>query len=647
MQPPVPVLSTVTYPPGAKTTDARIVIDGVRGAIFEYKAGPPASSLVSSWASKAGTDPFGTGYPQGFSAGPGSVITGSTIIVYGSNGGVFMYSGTPAANNLVLADVAVNTTDPYGNQIFAGLNILTPFTAGQARLLNIAGGPGQSAGIQWYFSTVGQNTWQTGPGIGPQAATQLTVATDALSFLSATGGGNNRVIIQATHGFQFQNIIYVFPSGDTTGATDGVNITAAVAALPATGGQVVLGPGHYYMTTTNNLSITAAKPVWIMAHGAFISAVGALGGDLISWFDATNPVGRSYFGGGWIGGIIDGNTAPAGVTAMHFGDVEAAVMRDLTIQNFPTGQSLRLDNANWWTEEADMRVVIVNCPGPTFEVTGGFRSFGYGNFDFTIISNTGLNGVQILNGAFLYHGSLRMRGNFFGNSVAVSNFAFGMSGATPGSNTHNPGATSLMQAMRFEMQLECATAAFTPKAIVMDTVNFAFANELYGIIDLANGSGTFAHSTIATGQFSFTGMVNSNGDTALSALNGLWGNINAPVIYRNIGQFFQATFPTPIADMFSIVLGGNWTVALTAAGINGNQTLGQPQRITIRVQQSAAGGNTLTWPHPGAPTLANPIVKWPGGVPPVMTAAANAVDYYNLETIDGIEWYGYSRQNVS
>lgn len=121
MQPPVPVLSVVTYPPGATKTQQRIVIDGVRGAIFEYANGGPAGALVSSWASKAGTDPFGNTYPQGFSGGAGSSFSGTDFVINSS--GIFVYSGTPALGNLLVSIAPLAGTDAFGNAYPQGINV--------------------------------------------------------------------------------------------------------------------------------------------------------------------------------------------------------------------------------------------------------------------------------------------------------------------------------------------------------------------------------------------------------------------------------------------------------------------------------------------------------------------------------------------
>ena len=127
MQGPGSFLDVATYPPGATETQARIVIDGDRGAIFVYTAGNPLGSLVGSWAATAGTDPYGNVYPQGFNGLLG-VIEGITFLgtdfILNSNGLVF-YTGTPAANNVAWS-LASAFTDQFGNSILDGFAIYIP-----------------------------------------------------------------------------------------------------------------------------------------------------------------------------------------------------------------------------------------------------------------------------------------------------------------------------------------------------------------------------------------------------------------------------------------------------------------------------------------------------------------------------------------
>jgi hypothetical protein len=117
MQGPNAVLSTVTYPVGAGKGQ-RITIDGPRGAIFEYDA---SNNLVGSWASKAGTDPYGHSYPEGFSISGSSIIEGVDFVI--NQDGAFYYNGTPAAGNLILSLAAVAGSDTYGNPYPAGLGV--------------------------------------------------------------------------------------------------------------------------------------------------------------------------------------------------------------------------------------------------------------------------------------------------------------------------------------------------------------------------------------------------------------------------------------------------------------------------------------------------------------------------------------------
>lgn len=123
MQSPVPLLNVLTIPPGATDTQARIVIDGLRGAIFVYANGGPLGSLVGSWASTAGMDPYGNAYPQGLSVNLG-VISGTTIEFpngFINSNGFFLYSGTPAAGNLIGTFTFGSGTDSFGNNYLSGV----------------------------------------------------------------------------------------------------------------------------------------------------------------------------------------------------------------------------------------------------------------------------------------------------------------------------------------------------------------------------------------------------------------------------------------------------------------------------------------------------------------------------------------------
>jgi hypothetical protein len=102
--------------------------------------------------------------------------------------------------------------------------------------------------------------------------------------------------------------------------------------------------------------------------------------------------------------------------------------------------------------------------------------------------------------------------------------------------------------------------------------------------------------------------------------------------------------PTQIADFFSFTLTQSTTISLL--GYLANTSSGAQQKV-VRIKMGPAGGYTVTWPHNASPTSASPTVQWAGGVAPVMTATANAVDEYYLTSLDGITWTGRAAQNVS
>jgi hypothetical protein len=56
-------------------------------------------------------------------------------------------------------------------------------------------------------------------------------------------------------------------------------------------------------------------------------------------------------------------------------------------------------------------------------------------------------------------------------------------------------------------------------------------------------------------------------------------------------------------------------------------------RKTVIVRQDGVGGHTLSWPA---------SVKWPAGSTPTLSAGSNAVDIFEIVTVDaGTTWYGY------
>ena len=83
---------------------------------------PPPKTLLISLASAAGTDDYGTPFPQGIFATAGVIegpeFIGPDYIINSS--GFFFYNGTPAAGNLVASNATADGADSFGNNYVAG-----------------------------------------------------------------------------------------------------------------------------------------------------------------------------------------------------------------------------------------------------------------------------------------------------------------------------------------------------------------------------------------------------------------------------------------------------------------------------------------------------------------------------------------------
>jgi hypothetical protein len=94
-----------------------------------------------------------------------------------------------------------------------------------------------------------------------------------------------------------------------------------------------------------------------------------------------------------------------------------------------------------------------------------------------------------------------------------------------------------------------------------------------------------------------------------------------------LGTTGAITIDWSLGETFSSVLTGNITFDFsnTKAG----------QSVVLIVQQSAGGGNTVSW---------TPTIKWRNGVTPTLTAAVNKADIFCIVK-RGATFYGNATQN--
>jgi hypothetical protein len=99
-----------------------VIVFGPNDGIFIYSGIPGLGTLIGSWAGMAGVDRFGNVYPAGLNvlegAIAGSTFSGNDFII--NTNGMFFYSGTPAAGNLVASIAPTVTADSFGNVVKPG-----------------------------------------------------------------------------------------------------------------------------------------------------------------------------------------------------------------------------------------------------------------------------------------------------------------------------------------------------------------------------------------------------------------------------------------------------------------------------------------------------------------------------------------------
>src|SRR5215469_8627635 len=242
--------------------------------------------------------------------------------------------------------------------------------------------------------------------------------------------------LDTTYGL-LQNILgpVVLPSGDTTGATDAVNVQNAITTYGYA--TIVAGLGPYYGKTTV-----------IGNEGTFLNCVGIPTWNLqatsiaaFQWKQA-NAATYSTTGTGGIRGrlIINGpggaNNPSDGSIGVQMGDV---VQLECDVAVFQCQWGLLLSNQNFFTEQGTFRVfsqsnknpVVLQCAasGPATRSGSFERSRITVYHNETVSGSFGTAGVQILAGAQV-SGTLRQYGNFNGTGQA-SVFALSVTGTAP------------------------------------------------------------------------------------------------------------------------------------------------------------------------------------------------------------------------
>jgi hypothetical protein len=105
-------------PSGWLIVAGQLIIEGTNEGIFVYNGTPALGNPPIFWVSPGTTDPSGNAIvPTAGVAGMGQFNAGDTIL---NAKGVFTYSGTPAAGNLISSQSNLTSTDSFGNHYLEG-----------------------------------------------------------------------------------------------------------------------------------------------------------------------------------------------------------------------------------------------------------------------------------------------------------------------------------------------------------------------------------------------------------------------------------------------------------------------------------------------------------------------------------------------
>jgi len=215
----------------------RAAIAGL-GAVGFGGIQPPPMNAPPGGAQRLGVQP-GTFNP---------VVEANRVLVFGANGGIFVYSGTPAAGNLIESIAAVSAHDLPGNLYLAGA--VSYFNTGSG-FLACQTSAGQ---ITFYTAVTEAGPWTARSTIANDPSNSLTLnSPNAVSLQSAAGGG---ILVGSTISLQATTILgstfFLYASdpaigGQETWHDQTGNLFAgwAGAAAPANPRVKLLPAGHF------------------------------------------------------------------------------------------------------------------------------------------------------------------------------------------------------------------------------------------------------------------------------------------------------------------------------------------------------------------------------------------------------------------
>ena len=491
---------------------------------------PPESGSPEVWtvASSALFGAAATGVSQFHVADADPAYSGEIIAVTNVSGTTWTVT-RGAENTLPVTHAAGFTVYQVVTTGYLNSALVNPMEAAGDMIYGGTGGvvtrlPGNATTTQQFLSS-------TGGELGSGAPVWATISADILpgspgqtlttNSSSATEWANAPV--------DWLNVVTMF-GADPTGVADSTTaIQNAINAVPSNGGVVYLPAGTYKVSST--LTYTGLYGC-IRGDGRWATTISFTGtGDCLRIYN-TSTTGL-LTGGGVRDLTIDGTSAGAGSTGLHYGDMRAGELR-LAVQNFSGAGSIgvHFDNQYAWTEETTGYLWLTNCTQHiVFDVSGNAtstNSFGYTDLSAEIIARANQDGVVLQNGALLYNSRLTVKANFAGSGSAQSSAVLRLTGTLPFTHTNDIANTAVASGSNGG-EISTVASWANPSGGVLDVASTTGFTSTGGTLNVAASGATVAVITYGgiTGT-SFTGCAYVSGSATGTVAT---GGVVAPVGY--------------------------------------------------------------------------------------------------------------------